>query len=74
MIIKGLSYVGETLFRLDKGEEAKYEYIKALDLAKKIKAKNAILQIELLLKSTGMSDEIIQERLNNYRKNKETEN
>ena len=71
MIIKGLSYVGETLFRLNKDEEAKHEYIKALDLAKKIKAKNAILQIELLLKSTGMSDEIIQERLNTYRKNKE---
>ncbi|MGV9199914.1 MAG: tetratricopeptide repeat protein [Promethearchaeia archaeon] len=73
MIIKGLTYVGETLFRLDKNNEAKHQFIRALDLAQKIKAKNAILQIELLLKSAGLSDKDIENRVEEYRKTHDQE-
>ncbi|MFO8019885.1 MAG: tetratricopeptide repeat protein [Promethearchaeia archaeon] len=73
MIIKGLSYVGETLFRLDKNKEAKHQFIRALDLSKKVGAKNAKLQIELLLKSTGLTDEDLKKRLNEYRNTKDQE-
>ncbi|MHA1292232.1 MAG: tetratricopeptide repeat protein [Promethearchaeota archaeon] len=66
-IIKGLGYVGETLFYLGRLKDAKNEYIKALHIAKNIKAKNAIFQIITLLKSLGLSDQNIEEDLRQYK-------
>jgi len=68
LIIKGLSYIGETLFYLGRIKDAKNEYIKALDLAKKIDAKNAIIQIEVLLKSFGLGEDDIKSELEAYKK------
>ncbi len=65
-ILKGLSYVGESLFYLGKIKQAKDEFIKALDLAQKIGANNAIRQISILLKSFGLSDQKIKEELRKY--------
>ncbi|MFX1259414.1 MAG: tetratricopeptide repeat protein [Promethearchaeota archaeon] len=59
LIIKGLSYVGETLFYIGKQKEAIHQFVKALRIAKKIKAKNAIIQLEILLKSLGMDDKTL---------------
>ena len=59
LIIRGLSYVGETLFYLGRYKEAKNQFVKALHIAKKIKAKNAIYQLKILLKSLGMNDRAI---------------
>jgi tetratricopeptide (TPR) repeat protein len=66
LILKGLSYVGESLFYLGRIKEAKDEFIKALDLAKKMGAKNAISQISILLKSFGLSDQNIKEEIRKY--------
>lgn len=66
LILKGLSFVGESLFYLGKIKQAKDEFIKALDLAEKIGAKNAIRQISILLKSFGLSDQNIKEDLRKY--------
>jgi tetratricopeptide (TPR) repeat protein len=68
LIIKGLSYVGETLFYLGRIKEAKDEFIKALHIAEKIAAKNAIIQIKVLLKSFGLGDEDIKRELEMYKK------
>jgi len=70
LIIKGLSYVGECLFYQGKMYESKNQYISALHLAEKVKSKNAILQIQILLKSFGMSDKDIEDDLEIYRKKK----
>lgn len=67
LIIKGLSYVAEILFYLGKIKDAKNELIKALYLATKIKAKNATLQIKVLLKSFALSDEDIEKELEEYK-------
>jgi len=64
LIIKGLGYVGETLFYLGKVREAKNEFIRALKLARKIKAENAIIQLKILLNSLGLSDNEIENELN----------
>ncbi|MFX1328226.1 MAG: tetratricopeptide repeat protein [Promethearchaeota archaeon] len=56
LIIKGLSYVGEALFYIGQQKEAINQFVKALRIAKNIKAKNAIIQLEILLKSLGISD------------------
>ncbi|MHA1669183.1 MAG: tetratricopeptide repeat protein [Promethearchaeota archaeon] len=68
LIIKGLSYVGECLFYQGKMVESKNQYIRALYLAEKVKSKNAILQIKILLKSFGMSDKDIKADIELYRK------
>ena len=70
LIIKGLSYVGECLFYQGKMYESKNQYISALHLAEQVKSKNAILQIQILLKSFGMSDKDIEDDLELYRKKK----
>ncbi|MFX1377467.1 MAG: tetratricopeptide repeat protein [Promethearchaeota archaeon] len=63
LIIRGLSYVAETLFYLGENKEAKNQFIKALHIAKKLNAKNAILQLRVLLLSLGLQDEHISEEL-----------
>ncbi|TFF90826.1 MAG: tetratricopeptide repeat protein [Promethearchaeota archaeon] len=73
-IIRGLSYVGETLFYLGKINEAKIQYIKALNIAEKYKAQNAIIQIKVILKSLGLSDDQIETELSQYRNNREDGN
>ncbi|MFX1571607.1 MAG: tetratricopeptide repeat protein [Promethearchaeota archaeon] len=70
LIIRGLSYVGETLFYLGEIKQAKDQYIKALHLANKIKAKNAKIQLHLLLNSLGLQDKHISEELKMYEKNR----
>lgn len=65
LIIKGQSYIGEILFLTGKVREAKNEFIKALHMANRIKAKNAILQLKIILKSLGLSDKDIDEELLN---------
>jgi len=70
LILKGLSYIGENLFYQGKIKESKNEFIKALDLAKKVKAKNAILQLKILLNSIGLSEKDIERELTERRRNK----
>jgi len=70
LILKGLSYIGESLYYLGRIKDAKNEFLKALDLAEKINAKNAIQQLEILLNSFGMNEQEIQEDLEKYRSNK----
>lgn len=67
-IIKGLGYVGETLFYLGKIKDAKNQFIKALHIAKKIKASNAIVQLEILLESLGLQKHQITVELEEYEK------
>lgn len=69
LIIKGLSYVGESLYHLGEIEEAKNQYVKALALAEKVDAKNAILQIETLLTSLGLKQKEIKNELKKQTKN-----
>ncbi len=70
LILKGLSYIGETLFYLGKLKEAKNEYIKALSLAEKIKSKNSIIQLRVLLNSLGLSEKDIESELKIYEKSR----
>ncbi|MBD3196304.1 MAG: tetratricopeptide repeat protein [Candidatus Lokiarchaeota archaeon] len=70
LIIRGLSYVGESLFHLGKIKEASYQYIRALDLAERVKAKNAKIQINIILKSFGLSEKKIEKMLEDYRNKK----
>ena len=69
LIIRGLGYVGETLFYLGKIKEAKNQFIKALNIAENINTKNAIIQIRILLQSLGLQDKNITEELKEIRKN-----
>ncbi len=55
-VIRGLGYVGESLFYQGEIKEAKNEFIKALNVAKNNGAKNAIIQLNILLKSLGLSE------------------
>lgn len=73
LIIKGLGYVGEVLVYLNDLAGAKEQYIKALHLADKLKAKNAMLQIRTLLSSLGLNQAQIDEALEEYRINKNEE-
>ncbi|MFX1303699.1 MAG: tetratricopeptide repeat protein [Promethearchaeota archaeon] len=66
LIIKGRGYVGETLFYSGKVKEAKNQFIEALYIAKKINAKNAIVQLRVLLQSLGMQEKNILEELKQY--------
>ena len=63
LIIKGLSYIGEIFFLLGQIGKAKEKFINALLLAKEVKAKNAIIQLKILLKSLGLKDKDIEEEL-----------
>ncbi len=65
-ILKGLSYIGEVMVYQYRMSEAKDVYIKALSIANKVRAKNSILQIRILLNSLGLSEEEINKELNNY--------
>ena len=56
LIIKGLGYVGETLFYLGRQGEAKDQFLKALRIAKEVNAENAIIQLRVLLQSLGLSN------------------
>ena len=73
LIIKGLGYVGENLFYQGRIKEAKEQHIKALYIAESIKSKNAILQINVLLRSFGLSDEDIKNELEKYKEKKRKE-
>ena len=70
LILKGLSYIGENLFYQGKIKQAKNEFLKALNLANKIKAENAILQLKILLNSIGLSEKDIERELMERRGNK----
>ncbi|MFX1314979.1 MAG: tetratricopeptide repeat protein [Promethearchaeota archaeon] len=65
-IIKGLGYIGETLFYIGKIKEASNQFIRALHLAKKVKADNAIIQLRILLQSLGLQDKHISDELKKY--------
>jgi tetratricopeptide (TPR) repeat protein len=63
LIMKGLSYVGETFFYLGQKNEAKDQFIKALHISKQIKAENAEIQLHVLLQSLGLQEKQILEEL-----------
>ncbi|MHA1930945.1 MAG: tetratricopeptide repeat protein [Promethearchaeota archaeon] len=69
LIMKGLSYVGETFFYLDQKNEAKNQFIKALHIAKKIKAENAEIQLHVLLQSLGLQEKQILDELEKQEEN-----
>ncbi len=71
LILKGLSYLGESYFYLGEKKEAKNQFIRALHIAKQIKAENAIIQLRVLLQSLGLQDKHILEELRKY---EETQN
>ena len=68
LIIRGLGYIGETLFYIGKIKEAKNQFIRALHIAQDINAKNAIIQIRILLQSLGLQDKNIIKELKEYEK------
>ena len=68
LIIKGLGYVGEVSFYMGKIKEAKNQFIRALHIAKKIGANNAIIQIKVLLNSLGLQERNIIEELEDFEK------
>ena len=70
LILKGLGYLGETLFYLGEIKEAKNQFIKAYHLANKIKAQNAKIQIKILLQSLGLGEKDIIEELNQYKESR----
>jgi tetratricopeptide (TPR) repeat protein len=67
-IIKGLGYVGEILFYMGRTRDAKDQFIKALSIANKINATNAITQLKILLESFGLNEHQITEELKQYEK------
>lgn len=71
LILKGLSYVGECYFYLGEKKEAKNQFIKALHIAKKNKAENAKIQLNVLLQSLGLQDKDIIEELRKYEEKKD---
>jgi len=73
LIIRGLGYVGETLFYIGKIKEAKNQYIRALHLAEKIKANNAIIHLRILLQSLGLQDKDIFDDLKKYEESRKKE-
>ena len=71
LIIKGLSYVAETLFYMGEIREAKNQLIKALSIAENINARNATIQIKILLRSFGLSDKDVETELESYQKGRD---
>ncbi len=67
-IIKGLSYIAQTLFYMGEIKEAKNQLIKALWLAEHVNAKNATIQLKILLKSFGLSEHDLTKELDLYQK------
>jgi len=67
LMLKGLTYIGEILFYQGKMKNAKEQYIKALNIAEKIKANNAIIQIRIILNSFGLNESEIDKELKDYR-------
>lgn len=74
LILKGLSYVGEVLVYQGQMNEAKETYIRALNYAEEIKAKNSILQLRILLNSLGLDEEEINKELEIYRNHRKNYN
>ncbi|MFX0058786.1 MAG: tetratricopeptide repeat protein [Candidatus Hodarchaeota archaeon] len=72
LIIKGLTYIGETFFYQGNMNSAKNQYIKALSLAEKMNNKNTILQIKIILNSFGLNEEEINHELKVYQKQKKS--
>ena len=70
LIIRGLGYVGESLFYLGEVKDAKNQFIKALHLANKINAENAKLQLRILLQSLGLQEKQIDDELKRYKDSK----
>ena len=68
LILKGLGYIGEVMVYQQRMNEAKEVYIKALSIANEVKAKNAIIQIRILLNSLGLNEDDINKELQNYLK------
>ncbi len=68
LMIRGLSYVAETLFYLGRIKEAKNQFIRALHIAKTINANNAIVQLRILLQSLGLNEHKINEELEEFEK------
>ncbi|KKL53402.1 hypothetical protein LCGC14_2275810 [marine sediment metagenome] len=68
LIIKGLGYIGEIFFYLGRLREAKDQFIKALHIAHKIKAENAIIQLRILLESLGLRKNDIFDELKDFEK------
>lgn len=72
LIIKGLTYIGEILFYQGEMKAAKEKYLNALNIAENIKAKNAIIQIRILLNSFGLNEVEIDAELKKFQQdNKE---
>jgi tetratricopeptide (TPR) repeat protein len=67
LILKGLSYIGESFYYLGKIKEAKEQFIRGLHLAEKINAGNAIQQFKILLNSFGLNEQEIQKELESFR-------
>ena len=74
LILKGLGYIGEVMVYQSRMNEAKEVYIKALSIANEVRAKNAILQIKILLNSLGLSEHEINKELKNYLNKTKTSN
>jgi tetratricopeptide (TPR) repeat protein len=68
LMIRGFSYVAESLFYLGEIKKAKNQFIKALHIAKHVNAKNAIVQLRILLSSLGLQDQQIDEELKEFEK------
>jgi two-component system, sensor histidine kinase PdtaS len=66
-IVKGLSYVAESLFYQGKMNESKKQYLRALKVARKVKMDNAIIQLRLLLNSFGLNENDIEKELERLR-------
>jgi tetratricopeptide (TPR) repeat protein len=66
LIIRGLSYVAETLFYLGRIKESKNQFIRALHIAKKVNATNATIQLRILLQSFGLNELQINEELKEF--------
>ncbi|MFX1428320.1 MAG: tetratricopeptide repeat protein [Promethearchaeota archaeon] len=70
LIIRGLGYIGETLFYLGEVKEAKNQFIKALHLSNKVNAKNAKVQLHILLQSLGLDKNQILDELKMYKESR----
>jgi tetratricopeptide (TPR) repeat protein len=66
-IVRGLSYVAESLFYQGKMNESKKQYLRALKVARKVKMDNAIIQLRLLLNSFGLNENDIEKQLESLR-------
>ena len=63
LILKGLSYVGECFYNLGRQNDAKDKFIEGIELAEKVGAENAKKQLNILLKTMGLTEQDIKEEL-----------